>query len=209
MDNDESVGMAFGTLLGEFERTKVVPEVDAYRFAKWAAAAGGKTAETLSDAAATIEAIETATATLDDAEVPYEGRVLFVTPTTYKHIKGGVTRMVMNGENNVNYNVLIYNDMRLITVPSGRFNTEITLNEPTSSSDMGGYTTTGDTMNFMIVHPSAIMQPVKHKIPRVFSPEQNQEADAWKLNYRIYHDTFVKEQKVNGIYYSAPTIISA
>ena len=29
MDNDETLGMAFGTLLGEFERTEVIPEIDA------------------------------------------------------------------------------------------------------------------------------------------------------------------------------------
>ena len=52
----------------------------------------------------------------------------------------------------------------------------------------------------MIVHPSAVIQIVKHVIPRVFSPEVNQEADAWKLNYRIYHDAFVMANKVNGIY---------
>ena len=31
--------MAFGTLAGEFIRTKVVPEVDAYRFSKYASTA--------------------------------------------------------------------------------------------------------------------------------------------------------------------------
>ena len=210
MDNDESVGMAFGTLLGEFERTKVVPEVDAYRFAKWAynAYSSNKITETLSSDSATIASIDTATAALDDLEVPYEGRILFVSPTTYKMIKGGITRMVMNADRNVDYNVEIYNDMRVITVPTGRFNTAVTLNTPTSSSDMGGYTATGASINYMIVHPTAIMQPVKHKIPRVFSPEQNQEADGWKLNYRIYHDTFVKAQKTTGIYYSAPAVVS-
>ena len=39
MDNDETLGMAFGTLVGEFERTQVIPELDAYRFAKYAGAA--------------------------------------------------------------------------------------------------------------------------------------------------------------------------
>ena len=31
MDNEETIDMAFGTLVGEFLRTKVVPELDAYR----------------------------------------------------------------------------------------------------------------------------------------------------------------------------------
>ena len=207
MDNDETLGMAFGTLLGEFERTEVIPEIDAYRFAKYAAAATGtnKVTETLSAAAATITSIDNATAVLDDKEVPYEGRVLFVTPNTYKLIKGGVTRMIMNGDADVDYNVEMYNDMRVITVPSGRFHTTVTINAPTTSDGVGGFTAGGQIMNYMIVHPSAVMQLVKHNIPRIFSPEVNQEADAWKLNYRIYHDAWVKTNKVNGIFVSAPS----
>jgi hypothetical protein len=204
MDNDETLGMAFGTLVGEFERTQVIPELDAYRFAKYAsgAAAAQVITETLSAGAATIASIDTATAALDNAEVPYEGRILFVNPNTYKLIKSGVTRMVMNGENNVNYNVEMYNDMRLITVPSGRFNTAVTINAPTTSAAAGGYTASGDAINYMIIHPSAVLQVVKHAIPRIFSPEVNQEADAWKFDYRVYHDAWVETQKTNGIYVS-------
>ena len=40
MDNEETVGMAFGTLAGEFIRTKVAPEIDAYTFAKIAGTTG-------------------------------------------------------------------------------------------------------------------------------------------------------------------------
>ena len=204
MDNDETLGMAFGTLVGEFERTQVIPELDAYRFAKYAggAAAAQVITETLSAGAATIASIDTATAALDNAEVPYEGRILFVNPSVYKLIKSGVTRMVMNGERDVDYNVEMFNDMRLITVPSGRFNTAVTLNAPTTSAAAGGYTASGDAINYMIVHPSAILQVVKHAVPRIFSPEVNQEADAWKFDYRVYHDCFIEAQKTNGIYVS-------
>lgn len=204
MDNDETLGMAFGTLVGEFERTQVIPELDAYRFAKYAggAASAQVITETLSAGAATIASIDTATAALDNAEVPYEGRILFVNPGVYKLIKSGVTRMVMNGERDVDYNVEMFNDMRLITVPSGRFNTAVTLNAPTTSAAAGGYTASGDAINYMIVHPSAILQVVKHAVPRIFSPEVNQEADAWKFDYRVYHDCFIEAQKTNGIYVS-------
>lgn len=204
MDNDETLGMAFGTLVGEFERTQVIPELDAYRFAKYAsgAAVSQIVTETLSAGAATLASIDTATAALDDAEVPYEGRILFVNPSVYKLIKSGVTRMVMNGERDVDYNVEMFNDMRLITVPTGRFNTAVTLNAPTTSAAAGGYTASGDAINYMIVHHSAILQVVKHAVPRIFSPEVNQEADAWKFDYRVYHDCFIEAQKTNGIYVS-------
>lgn len=203
MDNDETLGMAFGTLVGEFQRTQEVPELDAYRFAKYASGAAVSQIKTETPTASTIVGlIDDATATLDDAEVPYEGRILFVNPNTYKLIKGGITRMVMNDDRNVNYNVDIYNDMRVITVPTGRFNTAVTINAPTTSSGAGGYTASGNAINYMIIHPSAVLQVVKHVVPRIFSPEVNQEADAWKFDYRVYHDCWVKAQKTNGIYVS-------
>ena len=211
MDDEESIGMAFGTLLGEFERTKVIPEIDAYRFAKYAKAASNsmKVAASLANAANTVAAIDTAIEALDNAEVPYEGRVLFVNPTIYKYLKSGITRYTMNKDDQIDYNIEMYNDMRVITVPSGRFNTVCTLAQPTDHDGAGGYTAAGSTINFMIVHPSAVMQVVKHNVPRVFSPAENQEADAWKLNYRIYHDCWVKHNKDTGIYVHAPSVVSA
>ena len=48
VDNMESFNMAFGTLAGEFMRTKVVPETDAVRFATYAYNAGTKVSATIS-----------------------------------------------------------------------------------------------------------------------------------------------------------------
>lgn len=176
------------------------------RFSKLAGATGiDGTNETISTPAAAIAAIDLATASMDDNEVPYEGRILFVNPTFYRYLKGGIERRVMNGENNIDYNVEYYNDMRIISVPSKRFNTAVTLNAATTTADAGGYTATGKTINFMIVDPDAVMGVVKHRIPNIFSPAVNQEADGWKLNYRIYHDIWVKKNKAKGIYLNAPS----
>lgn len=211
IDNAESMGMAFGTLAGEFMRTKVVPETDAVRFATYSknAADSMKTAENISTASGAVDAIDLGTEKLDNAEVPYEGRILFVNPAMYRLIKGGISRMVMNDERNVNYNVEFYNDMRVVTVPSGRFNTAVTLAEPEAHDGAGGYTATGSTINFMIVHPSAVMQAVKLANPRIFSPDVVQEAQAWMYDFRQYHGAWVKHQKTNGIYVNAPTVVSA
>lgn len=211
IDNAESMGMAFGTLAGEFMRLKCVPETDALRFEAYSkgAADSMKTAESISTEAGAIDAIDTGTEKLDEAEVPYEGRILFVNPGMYRLIKGGITRMVMNGEKDINYNIDFYNDMRVITVPSGRFNTAITLGQPTAHDGAGGYTATGSTINFMIIHPTAIMQAIKFAQPRIFSPDVVQEAQAWMYDFRQYHGAWVKNQKKNGIYVNAPTVVSA
>ena len=207
LDNDETLGMAFGSLLSTVERQHVIPEVDAFRFAAYAggADANNVVTETLSAGAATIASIDAATVALDNAEVPYEGRILFVSPAVYGLIKAGITRMVMNGESNVDYAVEVYNDMRIIRVPQPRFQTAITLNAASASSDAGGFAptaTTGKAINYMIIHPTAVLQVMKHYVPRIFSPEVNQEADAWKLNMRFAHGAWVLEHKKNGIFVS-------
>ena len=204
LDNDETLGMAFGALLSTVERQHVIPEVDAYRFAAYAsgAAASNIVSATLSTGAATVAAIDAATVALDDAEVPYDGRILFVSSATYGLLKSGITRFIQNAEGNVNTNVEMYNDMRVISVPSARFKSAITLANPTTSAGAGGFTAASGAVdiNFMIIHPSAVMQVMKHYVPRIFSPEVNQEADAWKLNMRYAHGAWVLSQKTNGIY---------
>ena len=211
LDNAESMGLAFGTLASEFMRTKVVPETDAVRFAQYAqnAASAHKDTESISASATLIASIDDAVAALDDAEVPYEGRILFLNPTTYKYLKAGITRYTMNGENGIDYNVEMYNDMRVITVPTGRFNTEITLAQPSAHNGAGGYSATGSTINYMIVHPTAVLQVNRLAEPRIFSPAVFQEASAWAYDFRQMHGAWVKHQKNNGIYVSAASFPSA
>lgn len=75
MDNEETIGLAFGRLADEFLRTKVVPELDAFRFAKYAGLAGVSPAgATLADGAAVVAALRVATSSMDENEVPMEGR---------------------------------------------------------------------------------------------------------------------------------------
>ena len=71
MDNEETQNIAFGRLAGEFIRTKVVPELDAFRFAKYASVVGAGTATgELATGADVIAALRTATSAMDEAEVP-------------------------------------------------------------------------------------------------------------------------------------------
>lgn len=200
MDNDETLGMALASTLSQFERVAVVPEIDCYRFAKYAAGAGTTVTGSLSNSDDIPTLISTAQASMDDHEVPYEGRILFVNPTIYGYLKNDITRYVTNEVTDVNKTVEMYDGMRIVRVPSGRFNTVCTLAAPTDASSAGGYTAAGVNINFMIVHPSAVLQVIKHQIPRLFSPEVNQTADGWLLNYRVYHDAWVLANKTYGIY---------
>ena len=207
MDNEETINMAFGTLAGEFIRTKVAPEIDAYTFAKLAG-----TSNILTGAAADITVgttdvpnlINIAEKDMNENEVPNEGRILFISETGYAGLREKITRTVLNDIRGINHDVDFYDNMLVVRVPQNRFYTAITLYDGTTAGQTaGGYVgtpTTGYNINFMIVHPSALTKVVKHALPRIFTPAQNLDADAWKFDYRIYHDTFVYDNKVKGIY---------
>ena len=84
--------------------------------------------------------------------------------------------------------------MPIAKVPQTRFYTAVTLGD--------GYAKAEDAkdINFMIVDRASVIQLIKHGKIRVFDPDTNQSADAYKVDYRIYHDAWVLENKKNGIY---------
>ena len=97
-----------------------------------------------------------------------------------------------------------YDGMRVIRVPKNRFNTAITLQDGYSAGEVaGGYTVPASTsypINFMIIHTVCGAPGGEARRTPIFSPQVNQSADAWKFDYRIYHDCFVENNKVAGIY---------
>jgi hypothetical protein len=205
MDSEESLGLAFGALAGEFLRTKVVPEIDAYAFSKIAGTTGITTATPadLSSSSDVPALISEAEYQMSEDEVPEEGRIMFVSENAYRYLKDKIARMVLNGENGIQTAIETYDGMRLIRVPSARFATAITLYDGTTSGqEAGGYVKTagGYDINFMIVDPNAVAKVVKHEVPRIFAPQVNQLPDAYLFQYRIYHDLFVYANKVKGIY---------
>lgn len=202
-DDEESLGMAFGTLAGEFIRTQVAPEVDAYRFSKYASWAGIQevgTPATLSSATI-LAALDAAALALDNNEVPTDGRILFVSATVNSMLKAAVSRYLAN-ENAVDRRVTQIDGLNVISVPQSRFIKGITL-DPGATASAGGFTktaTTGRDINFMLVHPSAVLQVKKHDNLKLFDPDTNQSKDGWKIQYRLYHDAFVYDNKVKGVY---------
>ena len=202
MDDEETLGMAFGTLASEFIRTEVAPELDAYRFAKYAGTSGIQTvAGATLDANSILTAIDAAKLALDQNEVPREGRLLYISDACLNLLEGKVSRFLAN-ENVVDRTVNRFDGMEVIMVPQTRFYTKVTLDDG-ASVDAGGYSKTSNTgkdVNFMIIHPSSVLQVTKHAALKVFTPEENQTTDGWLVQYRIYHDAFVYDNKVKGIY---------
>ena len=197
LDDLETAGIAFGRLSGEFIRTKVVPELDAFRLAAYAGTTGiskVSTGATLSAGADVIAALRVAVSEMDEDEVPQTERYLFITPTLYG--------MVQDLDTTKSREVLA-NFTSVIKVPQTRFYTAIEqMDGTTSGEEAGGYKkgTGAADINFMVIHKPAVIQFQKHVAPKIITPEQNQSADAYKFGYRNVGIADVYENKVSGIY---------
>ena len=196
MDNEETAGLAFGRLSSEFIRTKVVPEMDAFRFATYAAVDGISTVAgaDLTTGEAVIAALRAATNKMDEDEVPYEGRQLFITPT----LKGLIDDLDTTKSKEV-----LARFSKITLAPQSRFYTAIELRDGTTSGEeAGGYVKADGAanINFMVIRPDALMQYPKHTVSKVITPEANQDKDAWMFFYRAYGLADVYENKAAGIY---------
>lgn len=198
MDDLETAGIAFGRLAGEFIRTKVAPELDAFRFAAYASATGISkisAGAALADGAAVVAALRKAITQMDEDEVPIDDRHLFITPTLY----GMVQDMDTTKSREVLSRVA-----DVTQVPQTRFYTKITQYDGTTASQTaGGYVkdaTNGKNINFMVIHKPAVIQFEKHVAPKIIEPSVNQTADAYKFGYRNVGIADVYENKTAGIY---------
>ena len=201
VDNIETLGIILANMAKEFIRTKVAPEVDAYRFAKYATKAGTKVEGTL-DKGTITDALDTAFAKLRDLEVGNENLILFMSNEAYGALTaacaGKTTPLTRKVDTGLDY----WNSTVIKTVPADRFKTTVT----TSTK---GFQPGKTGINFLLVDKGSPVQVVKHSANRLFAPGENLNADAWKWDYRIYHDAFVPKNKVNGLYINSVAGVSA
>jgi hypothetical protein len=194
MDDEETMNVAFGMLASEYIRTKVVPELDAWRFASYAGANGiGGTTGTLSAGDGVLTAISTGMSAMDEKEVS-AGRILFITPTLH--------RLIINLDTTKSREV-IDEFAAVVKVPQTRFYNKITLYDGTTQGQTdGGYVKAADgkDINFMIIEKSALVQFNKHVAPKIIKPEDNQTADGYSFSYRCVSVAEVYENKLDGVY---------
>ena len=205
MDNAEAGGRIFIETARQFMMQEVIPEVDAIRFSKMASSGTTPVEAALADGDAYLAAIDTAVLAMDDAEVPEENRVLYLSNTGFSLLKNAskITRQFETsnaGGKVIERRFWELDGMRVVKVPKGRFYNGITLDDGTGG---GGYVktvTTGRDINFQIVHGEAVKAITRHVKVRVFTSDVNQDGDADRYDYRIYHDLIVPANKTAGVY---------
>lgn len=212
-DVDETnFALTAATVMGEFQRTKVIPEIDAYRYSKIAAccitnkrASGGyiPAEETILqklyyDVAAVQEVVGENTPLVITID-RMAAAILSMSEKLSKRLD--VTDFK---QGDVTLKVKSLDGMHpLIPVGSDRLKTAYLFKDgKTSGQESGGFAPaeSSKSINWLITPRVAPMAVSKTDKTRIFDPETNQKARAWAMDYRKFHDLWVTDQKIAGCF---------
>ena len=206
-DMDETgIANLAASVMSEFVRTKVAPEVDAYTFSTIATKANGAgQTVALGDGETLVKnvygLIANAIGKVNDATgFTGEDIVLYVNPTVYaalmatpeihRHLRvdefkhGEISTKVQKIDNAI-----------IVPVSDNRMKTAYNFGND-------GFEVAGgaESVGIIAMPRNAAMLVKKTEKIRTFSPDVNQTADAYKFDYRLYYDVLVKDSMKGTIY---------
>jgi len=209
--NETNFVATASTIMGEFQRTKVIPEIDAYRYSKIAALAeaAGRAGTYAPDAATILKQLRQDIISIQDATDETQlvitmstlvAGILDSTPDLMKQLNvvdfaQGDAKLAINGIDN----------NPIIRVPSSRMKTAYVFRDgKTAGQEAGGFVPAAGakSINWIITPRNVPLGISKTDKIRIFEPDTNQRADAWKLDYRKYHDIWILDNAMPSIYVS-------
>lgn len=201
MDIDETnLTISVANIQNTFETEQAIPEKDSYRFSKLHAeltAYNGSISTDIIDAANFLEVFDEEMCKMDEAGVPEEGRILYVTPTMRKIIKNadGIERMIsVSTPTNINRKVHSLDDVEIKMVPAARMKTKYDFTNGCVAAD------DAKQINFILLHTSAVVCRDKYSYIKLFTPgTDSRTADGYLYQNRCYGDLFLLERKVDGV----------
>ena len=192
-----------GKILGEYVRTKVVPECDAYVISKLAGLAATRANLINGDTSKPYEALCSLINEVQSVVGYDEELVAFVDSYMYAALQNSaeISRMITVSDftqGDVTLKVKSINGIAIIPVVSERMKTAYTFN----SGEAGGFVPAANAREvYMLVCPKSGAHLVKKtEKMRIFTPEQNIDADAYKFDYRIYYDVFVNKSGLDAVW---------
>lgn len=208
IENEETAGITIGNAIEEFNRVKVIPEVDATRFSIIAdttsVSLGNMVSETVA-ANQIISKFNGAFEWLTENEVPEEEQIIFVSPSVMTLIRNSteLTKFLTQGDyraaSGIDFTVEKYGGRPIIEVPSNRFFTNVLVTN-------NGYRpqTSSKVINFMVVSAKAVIPIRKLEWNKIYGPELSGIAGfhGYIINYLIYHGVVIPENKITGVYVS-------
>lgn len=210
--NETNFVATASNLMGEFQRTKVIPEVDAYRISKIASLAIAKGGNCVSggytpvktdiltkireDISAVQDVIGVGTPLLVMMSIATLNVLENSTEIT-KQLQVGACCMkdgTMTTGSNIDLEVTMLDKCPIIEVPSALMKTAYVFADGATEF---GFTPaeTAKNINWIIMAQNTAIAVCKTDTMRIFDPETNQDANAWKLDYRKYHDLFILDNK--------------
>ena len=200
MDIDETnLTLSVANIQNTFETEQAIPEKDSYRFSKLyselSTFSGRINNETIT-ATNFLEAFDTEMSYMDEAGVPEEGRILYVTPTMKKIVKEaeGIQRvMAVTTPSTINRNVHSLDDVTIKMVPAARMKTKYNFTEGCVAAE------DAKQINFILIHPTCVVCRDKYSYIKLFTPgTDSRTADGYLYQNRCYGDLFLLEKKVAG-----------
>lgn len=210
MDVDESGFVVnSASVMKEFQTAHVIPEIDAYRYSQIATIAeGANQFEEYTPAAASIvtklrEHIRAVQDVIGDVPliITLPSAVLGIIEDSEKWSR--IVNVADFKQGNVTFKVKSIDDCPIKVVPSNRLYSKIvTMDGESAGQKEGGYKKAEDAkdINWLLTPRNIPLAISKTDKLRVFSPDENQKADAWKIDYRKYHDLWILENKKNNIF---------
>lgn len=207
--NETNFVATAATVMGEFQRVHVVPEIDAYRLSKLITAAitlDTNVTYSYTPAEATIlKEVKKGISKIRNAG--YNGElVIHMTADALLELEtvlaGKITDVTFS-QGGIDTRVPSVDKCPIIPTPQNRMYSAITLYDgKTVGQEAGGYVKGADALeaNFIIVPRNVPIAISKQDVMRIFDPTTNQDANAWAMDYRRFHDLWTLENKENLIY---------
>ncbi|WP_394900017.1 capsid protein [Clostridium butyricum] len=199
--NETNLTLSVANIQNTFETEQAIPEKDCYRFSKLHSELKTYKAalidSTVINASVFLEQFDEFMSKMDEAGVPEEGRILYVTPSMNKIIKQaeGIERsIIVTTPNSINRKVHSIDDVTIKMVPAARMKTLYDFTEGCSPDS------TAKQINFILIHPSCVVCRDKYAYIKLFTPgTDSRTADGYLYQNRNYGDLFLLEKKVDGV----------
>lgn len=208
MDVNESNFVAnASTVAGEFQRTKVVPEVDAYRYSKIAA---------LAEATQKVYTVDKETvfdALLDDINfvknlvgetVPLVCSISGIVKSELEKLEA-FRKIVATADfvkGSIHTKIKMVNDVPLLPVPSARMKTSYIFADGIAEGEEKGGFKEGPgakDINWIVMPKKAPIAVSKQDKIKIFDPNTYQHGDCWFIGYRKYHELWVLKNQLGNI----------
>lgn len=197
--DETNMAITISNITRVFNTEHKIPEMDKYMASKLLAdfvAAGGVVDTTALTTANILSKFDAYMEAQDDAEVPTEGRILYVTPQVNTLLKNATALQrsmdITGTAGAANRSIRSLDEVTIKIVPSSRMKSLYVFTDGAVADGAA------KQINMILIHPSTIYAPQKYEFVSLDEPTAKT-GGKWLYYERKYWDVFVIGQKKAGI----------